>query len=499
MKTKLIYLITLAILFASCQEKEKETITILSGKLPGQKESTITLVPVEDYFPGMVNDKEYISTEVDSSGYFTFKGTRITAGFYQVIQSNYHRLKYDLYLEEGDSIYVEQSAWNEDPFFNISGKGAEKLQFLVADYKIFPDDKAFNDTIKTDGFETELIFKDYIDSIFSERMHELTINASIPKHLKNYFMKSINGEKAMYLLKHLERRNYFMSSEFEYFHPETAYYSFLEQLDLDDVFCQSTASKKLANTFLLNKARIAFKVADAKKWWEEHLQWKFNYIAGLPKSKWTDLLALSTVGEYSFGLMEDNFFQNLLVFENKMDTLFSSRANQDLFLSKIKDFQLLAPGNPAPHFALPDSNGVLHGLDEYKGKIVYIDFWGTWCYPCIEEMPESLELHEKYKDDPVVFMYVALEYDEENIANWKRFISGKDDRFGKFLNNEPFPGVHLVAEKQFRNEKLKPYKINFAPTYVLLDQDGSIVKARADRPDNISEHIDQLLEAMYVE
>ncbi|MDQ3550862.1 MAG: TlpA family protein disulfide reductase, partial [Bacteroidota bacterium] len=229
------------------------------------------------------------------------------------------------------------------------------------------------------------------------------------------------------------------------------------------------------------------------EWWIENLNWKFNFISIQPKSSWTDILALSTISEYSFGLMLDNFFDNLKKFESTTQNLFLIEKNNDLFELNIQTYKNLASGIKAPDFELPDSNGVLHRLSDFKGKIVYIDFWGTWCYPCIQEIPDALILQQNYKDEPVVFLYVALEYDSTNIIGWKEFIAGKNQRFGKFLNNNPFPGVHLVAEKQFRNESIKAYKLNFAPTYVLIDQNGNIVKARANGSKKIQEEIDKLL------
>jgi thiol-disulfide isomerase/thioredoxin len=180
---------------------------------------------------------------------------------------------------------------------------------------------------------------------------------------------------------------------------------------------------------------------------------------------------------------------------NLTDKFFSSQ-NQRLFIANTLSYQKLAPGNPAPDFELPDSSGKLSRLSDFKGSIVYIDFWGTWCYPCIQEIPDALQLQAKYKDQPVTFLYVAMEYDSTDIANWKEFISGNNARFGNLLNNKPFPGIHLVAEKQFRNESIRDYKINFAPTHVLIDQNGYIVKARAKRSKEIQTDIDELLKTI---
>ena len=180
----------------------------------------------------------------------------------------------------------------------------------------------------------------------------------------------------------------------------------------------------------------------------------------------------------------------------KMEISFSSETNLELFKDGVLEYLDLAPGMPAPDFSLPDSSGNLVRLSDFKGKVVYIDFWGTWCGPCIMEIPDALELQKKYANKPVVFLYVALESDEENIAKWKNFIAGKNERFGNYLDFKPFPGIHLVAEKQFGNEKLRPYKINFAPTHVLVDQNGNIVSVRAERSKSIAEKIDQLLKGM---
>ena len=91
---------------------------------------------------------------------------------------------------------------------------------------------------------------------------------------------------------------------------------------------------------------------------------------------------------------------------------------------------------------------------------------------------------------------MALEYDEEDIQRWRKFIAGKDERFGEFLDHKPFPGVHVVADKQFNNVKLEPYKLTYAPTHALIDHKGNIVSARATRSNAIAPVIDSLLLVM---
>jgi thiol-disulfide isomerase/thioredoxin len=481
-------LITL-ILLSACQNKE--TVTILSGQLTDYKNETLTLIPVAAYFPGLEPaNKELLTTQTDSLGNFIFRSDKIEPGFYQVIQRNFHRLNYDIYLEKGDSIYIDQ-AW-EAQTFNISGKGAEKLQHLVHDNKYFHKDSKYYDTIRSKGFKTELLFKAFIDTLFNKRITEINANKDVSAQLKVHFINGVYADKASTLLQHLESRNYTMNEEFSFYYPDTTYYSFLKDIAFDDAFCQNSESKSLAQHFLANKARYAFKNSGDEKWWRENFSWRLNYVSNQPQSTWNDLLTMSLIGQYSFGMSNDDFFQNISAFDEKTKTIFKHESDQQLFQHNSVAFLNLAPGKPAPDFALPDSGGNIMKLSDYKGKIVYVDIWGTWCGPCIQEIPGALKLQDEYKNKPVVFLYVALEYDKNDIAGWRNFIAGKNKRF----LDEPFTGIHVVAEKQFGNEEIAPYKINYAPTHILIDHKGNIVQARAGGVDKISKEIDRLLEIM---
>ena len=63
---------------------------------------------------------------------------------------------------------------------------------------------------------------------------------------------------------------------------------------------------------------------------------------------------------------------------------------------------------PAPNFALKDINGNNISLTDYKGKVIILDFWATWCPPCIKEIPDFIELYEQYKDKGFVMIGISL-------------------------------------------------------------------------------------------
>ncbi len=378
MKTNVIITIAILAIWGACKNDKEVSKTILSGILPDLKNETIILVPVDEYFPGLLINDTYPIVKTDSLGRYKFRFTTTTSNFYQIINNNYHHLKADIYLESGDSLFIDQSSRPDEPGFVIIGKGSDKVKHLQKDYSIFTKDKTFYDKFRSDYFATELDFKRFIDSIHFERVNALTSSKTVPDLLRKYHLNTLNAERVDFLLEHLKTRNYYVKQEFDYFYPDESYYNFLDSVDFDNDFSKTTAAKFLANNYLNFRARYAFKSKPEEEWWQENLSWKLGFVSDQPKSLWTDLLALSTIRDYSVGLMTDNFFADLEEFDNNISHKFSNDQNRSLFEDNITSYKNLAPGKPAPDFELPDSSGILHRLSDFKGNIVYMDFWGTW-------------------------------------------------------------------------------------------------------------------------
>ena len=74
-------------------------------------------------------------------------------------------------------------------------------------------------------------------------------------------------------------------------------------------------------------------------------------------------------------------------------------------------------------FSLKDSKGKVHNLSDYKGKWVLVNFWATWCPPCLDEIPDLIALHE-HKNSKVVVIGVAMDY-----QNPKQVIEFADSMF----------------------------------------------------------------------
>ena len=138
----------------------------------------------------------------------------------------------------------------------------------------------------------------------------------------------------------------------------------------------------------------------------------------------------------------------------------------------------LTQGKPAPAFTLLDNTGKSVTLSDFKGKVVYLDFWGTWCAPCMKEMTEfSHDLKKQFEGREVVFLYVSM--------------GDPEDRWKQTLVEKQFTGsnsVHL-REPRESNQVATDYQVTMFPTYWLIGRDGRIVDTRAPRPSDGSKTV----------
>ncbi len=73
---------------------------------------------------------------------------------------------------------------------------------------------------------------------------------------------------------------------------------------------------------------------------------------------------------------------------------------------------------PAPAFSLQDIDGARHRLEDYRGQVVIVNFWATWCPPCREEMPSMQRAWEQIRTQGIIMLAVNIGEDEDTIAQF---------------------------------------------------------------------------------
>ena len=97
--------------------------------------------------------------------------------------------------------------------------------------------------------------------------------------------------------------------------------------------------------------------------------------------------------------------------------IFSESELSEDRISKIKSL-IEKSKNYAPDFKLNDSNDSLYVLSNLRGKVVLINFWATWCGPCRMEIPDFIELHDKYNDKGFEILGISLSDSKDALTNF---------------------------------------------------------------------------------
>lgn len=119
----------------------------------------------------------------------------------------------------------------------------------------------------------------------------------------------------------------------------------------------------------------------------------------------------------------------------------------------------------------PDSEGETQSLEQWRGKLLVVNFWATWCPPCREEMPELSQFHERYQDKGIVVLGIAT----DDVAKIREF--SKETKVSYPLLAGDMDAVNL-GNALGNNKGILPYT-------VILDRDGKVVKTYFGRVNSV--------------
>jgi thiol-disulfide isomerase/thioredoxin len=137
-------------------------------------------------------------------------------------------------------------------------------------------------------------------------------------------------------------------------------------------------------------------------------------------------------------------------------------------------YSQIAIGEVAPDIKLPDSLGKWKPMSEIKSKLILLDFWAAWCYPCILSMPDLKKIHEKWHNKGLIIYTVSL---DKNYYEWVS--KSRKYELPFILVNDPYG---------FDGKACKDYQITSIPNKILI-KDGKVIGANMSLYD-----IDKLIE-----
>ena len=130
-------------------------------------------------------------------------------------------------------------------------------------------------------------------------------------------------------------------------------------------------------------------------------------------------------------------------------------------IASLKKQAEFAVGKTFPDFQEKDLDGKALSIGNYKGKVVLVDFWATWCGPCIAELPHVLETYKKHHASGFEIIGISLDSDREKLTS---FIKEKEMTWAQYFDGQGW-----------QNKLAQAYGVNGIPATYLLDGAGKII------------------------
>ena len=374
-----------------------------------------------------------------------------------------------------------------------------KITNPIGESVIFSNqDTAYSTTANKDGSFSISFLLDSAEYLNFEHGVERTamfvkpndkINLTIDTELFDETIKYEGSEESSFLAKLylLEEENDFFGKVF-YLSNMQEYKGILEDYKTavilefgkitDSTFIKNEIAeldKSIAN-FISRQGKLSEYTKDVKNYmWEtKNLGRNFNFYA-----------AMDSLNSEQFSNMLEGYSAEFLALLSKVtDADFIVKAKERIKNTtsswgdrKTAIDNMPQEGEQAIDFTYPDKDGNNFSLASFKGNLVYVDVWATWCGPCKGEIPSLQKLEEEYHGQNITFLSVSVDTDKDA---WLKMIAEKE-----------MGGVQLWADGW--SEITKSYAIFGIPRFMLFSSEGNVISTNSARPS--SDEIRGLLDA----
>jgi thiol-disulfide isomerase/thioredoxin len=503
MKKSLTVLYLIFVLFSV----KSQNNVIISGKIDNPIGDSITFI----YFLNNITwEHVQHKAKVNEKGMFrtSFRISHFEYGYF-----NYNEKGSSLFLTPGDSLFLRFDFNDFNNTIVFSGRGGVHCSFFQKYRSVF--DSQIDSVLKkiSEKFSAEE-FKEQRQKIYTEEV----------RFYNEYLIKNITTDTFRLFARSLIEYSYkYNLSQYSYHYAEAhkvkfdsvkmpaEYYDFFDNTNWDNsIALQSSYYTNLIYWYIYyeyqkDKTARNLSPSSSDSLWFERMaavaKEKLKNESGTLKiSSENNSLAKKDVEGNSFqwymaSLLYDELMQTKSL--RKIDPYYSefmSTCNNKILREIIHDSyqnayeHLKNPQVPkeAKLTVLTDKTGKKITFDDilslYKGKVIYIDFWASWCGACRHEMQYYKALQNKFKGKDVVFLFFDAGDSEQR---WKATIS-----------ELKIEGNHYLLNEQEKSELSKEYSITGLPRYIIIDKSGNVVDAIAPGPGNESvvSEIEKLLQ-----
>lgn len=444
------------------QEKEqKSRLTVIAGNVknldvyPNTKEFTVDILD----FRGK---KTTFKDSIKSDG--TFK---IEFDLYNTQDLEVNPLVGKIIASPGDSIHLEidfKDIGNIQFFGDKQKSNTNLYKYLNSNYSVF---EFRNRETRKMNFNSYKSFCDSIKTIAEQKRQEFITETNATSAIINWTKDYLNIRYQQSLLDFPFHYAYFRNiKSYQELDVPDNYYSFLD--NNETYFSDSMINSNIYELVNIYTGDFAHRTI-----YDSTLT-KENYYSKLMEA----LIDKLKNSYFKQMIIANIFYQNL----NQNDLDFYT-ANKTILENNVHELSLKIPLNyyyselqkqiKNPEINSNATLSKLNGTDgksiidsiwlQNQGKVIYIDYWATWCGPCKAEMPNSKKLKKKLAGENIEFVYICMDSKEEQ---WKLALSQLQ-----------LDGQHYYTDKKQSGSIRNAFEINGIPHYMLVNKNGHIVES----------------------
>ncbi|MEM6724721.1 MAG: TlpA disulfide reductase family protein [Bacteroidota bacterium] len=446
---------TLLAVFLSCFAyaglfaHEEKVKTQLTGQVLHANKNFVDLFFYDNFIDF---EEKSFRLSLDGNGQFTLELFIAEA---KTITFTYNKIEHTLFLEPGDQLNMVYDSYRNDAIPSFSGKGAVNNNYLAEakkKFKRYTGAHVRSLMVK----ESPERFKQQLDLIRSEKY---TFFKQRCLSLSTAFYAFAKADIDFWWA------NALLQYRWEHPAPDGAfplnlparYYAFLQDLSINNPLALSNIHYA---TFLKEFLDIKKELNSDQNYGHALYQDASRHFSGL-------VLEHVKANAYYTAIKRKQHSW----YEKEIDRFvkYSPAERYRTIIQKALELsKTLEMGDLAPDFALTDINGRMVRLSDFRGKVVYIDFWASWCPPCVQELPYSRSLMRQFSSEDVEFVYISL---DRNLPTWKSYVRNND-----------LKGIQLFAAQIYESDVVQQYNVKGLPSYFIIDAQGRITESRAPRP-----------------
>jgi thiol-disulfide isomerase/thioredoxin len=441
--------------------------TIISGSIPSYAERSIS---IQYFATPFQNSLDQTEIALNAKGFFK---TRLPILEHQIINLFLGSEIIRFHTAPGDSLYIVAVKTDGKTTHKISGKGAIDANWFQKQKSRFEatiENEKFSNLMLTEmGNRSANEFKSLLDSISLVKTNYLNQNKKeLTESFYNWQTAEIKYELECFKINYPSWFYTMRGIENKIKEVDSTYFIYLDQYNKnDETFLNSTQYRnwlKYYFMYVIRTKNIQYNSIDL-----------YSFCGTLFTGKTLNTFRLHLWSDImQYGQMSDATTLYPMV-KKQLGTLDGFGQLEQ----KYKEKMPFVNGTPAIPFSLKSIDGKNVSLADFKGKVVYIDFWASWCGPCKREIPAGEQLKKYFEGKEVVFLNISIDEDENK---WRDAVK-----------NYQISGIHLLANSKNNPTVLEAYKVASIPSYFLIDKQGNFIAAPAPRPS--SDGTQQLIES----